>query len=212
MLLSRDNVFAEDITGQAVNYSVIGYHPTVGTLQVGYMPRKGLVRLYVCDGTGNTFELLGWAGKGKSTSVLRARRHILTCEAEHRVLELQDKNGMGSRVRAGQSAFNRTYGIHGALERVVDFRPEQVALIDPDSLSRDSRWCGSPGHCIFLKYLPRNWPFVEVRAAPHRSIVDCRLHPGVPAEHRPHTQCEAAAQCRIQPNRMRAALCAHHVL
>lgn len=24
MLLSRDNVFAEDITGQAVNYSVIG--------------------------------------------------------------------------------------------------------------------------------------------------------------------------------------------
>ena len=180
MLLSRDDVFAEGIRGQAVKYSVIGYHETVGTLQVGYLPRMGLVRLYVAEGTGKTYELLGWAGHG-SKSVLRARRHILTREAEHRVLALQDKNGLGSRVRAGNSAFNRTYGIHGALERVVDFRPEQVAFLRPDALSSDSRWCGSPGHCIFLKYLPRNWPFVEVRAAPHHSTADWtpRCHPHV---------------------------------
>jgi hypothetical protein len=74
-------------------------------------------------------------------------------EAEHRVQALMQERG--------QPHFERVWGVHGPYERVADFRPEAERYISLDSLSSDSRWCGSPVHTIFLKSMRQPWPFVE---------------------------------------------------
>eukprot|EP00966_Prymnesium_polylepis_P114114 2637281-Prymnesium_polylepis.1 len=50
------------MTKLAVKYETFGYHPVVGRLQKGYMPKHGLVKLYKDKKSFHTYELLGYAG------------------------------------------------------------------------------------------------------------------------------------------------------